>query len=141
MRGALRRLLGALTVAGGCQTASMADLADVPKQFRTDVACMVRALRHEPRITDARAGMSDAILSLGETPASHPFVEYRTIGRDGQSGTIRFLGRLSDGKMYFMTGLNGLFASNEPGPDDWSTSRVEDVWKKRCGIDANAVFN
>ena len=124
-------------------TNTLATAADVrmPAQFRPVVACMIRALRSEPHISGARGGMSEAQLSLNAPPVPHPFVAYRTVGRDGHSGTIRFDARISGGQIYFETRLSGLSAMGGPGPDDWGTGRVIDLWKAKCRVGADAAFD
>lgn len=140
-RHAFRQSLGAAAALLLAGNGAGAAVADVPAQFRPTVACMIRAIRSEPHISRVRAGMSDARFSIGESPVPHPYVEYRTIGRDGYRGTIRFVASVYDGKLSFSTGLNGLSVVGGPRPDDWGTPRVMDLWKTRCGVGAAAVYN
>ena len=102
---------------------------------------MIRALAGERHIRDVVAGMSDAQLSLGRPGVLHPYVAYRTVGRDGQAGGIRFDAEVSGRQLYFMTMLSGIFARPQPGPDDWGTPHIMDLWKARCGVAATAIFN
>ncbi len=115
----------------------MAALSDVPKDLRPTVACMIRALRLEPHIDRLNAG---AVMSSGWS-SPRAYVEYRTVGRAKDLETIRFVSAETANGPEFSTGLFGVFAPPDKGPDDYRTGRVAQIWKTRCGVNAWALYN
>lgn len=125
----------------------------IAPKMREDVACMYAVLQKMPGIDHVKLGAVEwegwvyPYLEFRARPDRHGnrnFVHYEArpactdvINGDGTEG---FHCAPHAGPYSFMTLLPGVFADNEPGPDDWGTSAIEKRWKAECRVEVWAVF-
>ncbi|HEY2068930.1 MAG TPA: hypothetical protein VGG48_05200 [Rhizomicrobium sp.] len=152
------RTLAARTVFVAAMAVSSASAAGegVPRELQKDVACMARVVEAMPGVdhvaTGAEMGADQDVVSEGLPPPAEnawlqPYIQYR-VKDHGERSTIRFMAqrnrkRHADGAGYdysFSTVLSGLSSTASPGPSDWGTPRVSQAWKRRCDVDAIAIF-
>ncbi|HEX2590485.1 MAG TPA: hypothetical protein VHL34_03275 [Rhizomicrobium sp.] len=122
----------------------------IAPEIRKDIDCMVNALKSVPGVDRVTTGVSDAPRPDGSNGWTYPFIDYRGSNKAGEKQMVRFIAvrNVTDGHFVysFTTMLNGLTViptrdAKPASPDDWNAFKVASVWKARCGVYADAVFN
>ncbi len=109
-------------------------------------ACMVRVLNTVEGVTDAKAGYG-----WGDYRDPWLYVQYTYPSRrDHSPFVVTFAGHEEDpggpvkqdpAKPYFSARFSGLFDPREGnGPDVYGADKIADLWKARCGIEADISF-
>jgi hypothetical protein len=118
-------------------------LGGLPASVKNDIDCAVASLKTVQGVDQVEAGVLNGSIS-GEASSLtwvHPFIDYRYVDGTGRMNKVRFEAHYGGRKELFLTAiLPGLFSAAEKGPSDYGASKAIQIWKARCGLYGNIIF-